>query len=253
MIFSLICACNDRALFEECVGASLAVQRERSFELLLVDTCAKRYSSAAAALNEGAARAQGEYLVFLHQDVCFGDADFLAKLRGLLSGREFAVAGVAGALRGRFWWRTSTRTNIVHGADRRRPGKSMRIPGGEPLPCQTVDECLFVIPRALFARRGFREYLPTWHLYAAEYCLWALAEGKGPVLALPLELWHRSAAKSFNLNYFDAIDAVRREYRRSVNVIYTTMAAWPTNGLLFRLKKFYRLFKFHRAQARRKP
>lgn len=251
MFFSLICPCNDRALFDECVGASLQRQTLRDFELILVDTLAESYRSAAAALNAGAARARGEYLVFLHQDVCFDDAGFLCRLRDFALRGDFAIAGVAGAIRGKSRYRTKTRTNIVHGEPPRRPGRSEPPPDGAPFPCETLDECLFVIPSSRFRTRGMLEFMPTWHLYAVEYCLWAHANNAGAVLIFPLKLWHRSAANSLNANYFDAISALRRLYRRQFGVIYTTMAAWPTGALPFHLKRLYRLLKFRRARFRR--
>lgn len=249
MLFSFICPSNDRAVFDACTGASLAAQGNRDFELICVDTVAQRYASAAAALNAGAAQAQGDYLVFLHQDICFEDPNFVERLADWVRRCDFAVAGVAGADRGSSRWRTKSRTNIVQGADKHHSGRF--IEGDGALPCQTLDECLFIIPRALFCTREFPEFFPTWHLYAVEYCLWALRENRGAVLALPLKLWHRSSGASFNLNYFDALSVLRRDYRRFTGMIYTTMGAWPTSALLFQAKKLYRINKLRRARRKK--
>ena len=240
-MLSFICACNNREIFEENLGFSLERQKNRDFELILVDTVAHPYASAAEALNDGASKASGAYLVFLHQDVYFDDPDFIDRMLGFFAQSDFRIAGVAGSTAGRYNWRAATCTNIVHGANRRHVGK--RLPEDRVSHAETLDECLFVIPREVFARRQLANFAPTWHLYAVEYCLWANTQASNGVAVLPLELWHRSAAASFNANYYDAARILIRNYRQHTRMIHTTMGAWPTNPLMFHIKKAFRQVK----------
>lgn len=230
-------------MYESCVAKSLERQQNRDFELILVDTVKERYSSAAAALNAGAARASGEYLVFLHHDIILEDEHFIDQLIDLISRQPFLIGGAAGAVKGKYPWRKQTVSNIVHGENKVVPGKT---PTTRIIPLSTVDECFFVIPRAVFAERGFVEYTPSWHLYAAEYCMWAQEKGgESAVILLPARLWHLSIAKSMSADYYATLRAVRRAHHRDM---YTTMGAWPSNRLLFE----YRVARDRYARAKRR-
>lgn len=240
-MLSFICASNNRNIFDECLGPSLERQRNRDFELILVDTIEQKYASAAEALNYGASQASGEYLVFLHQDICIEDSDFIDHLLGFLSQSDFYIAGIAGAIAGKRSWRTATYTNIVHGADRHPAGR--RLPGDKIFFAETLDECLFIIPRDVFAQRQLADFAPTWHLYAVEYSLWANTKSSNSVVVFPLKLWHRSAAASFNADYYDALHVLIRIYRRYTRMIHTPMGAWPTNPRMLDIKKAFRQVK----------
>lgn len=63
-MLSFICASNKPKVLKECVISSLEKQKDRDFELVVVDTTLKQYASAVEALNEGADRAKGDYFVF---------------------------------------------------------------------------------------------------------------------------------------------------------------------------------------------
>lgn len=242
MKLSFICPSNNPEMYSRCVLASLERQKNRDFELILVDTQKEQYSSAAAALNAGAARASGEYLVFLHHDIILEDENFIDQLLELISRGDFLIGGVAGAVKGKYPWRKQTVSNIVHGEKKVIPGKT---PTTRIIPLSTVDECFFVIPRRVFMERGFVEYMPGWHLYAVDYCMWAQAKGgEGAVVLLPARLWHLSIAKSMSADYYATLRAVRKAHRRDM---YTTMGAWPANRLLFE----YRVARDRYARAKR--
>lgn len=232
MKLSFICPSNNQEMFDKCITKSLAMQKNRDFEVIRVDTAAKRYASAAAALNEGASRAQGEYLVFLHHDIVIESPDFIDDMLRLMEGRQFYVAGAVGAVpRDNKPWHRKTRCNIIHGENRTIPG---RIAITEVCPLSTVDECFFVIPRHIYDQHPFLEFTPTWHLYAVEYCLWAHSQaGEGSVILLPVRLWHLSRGLGFGLDYYAAVRKLRRIYR--VNM-YTTVGAWPKNRILFEIR-----------------
>lgn len=237
-MLSFICASNKPNILKECVISSLEKQKDRDFELVVVDTNLKQYASAVEALNEGADRAKGDYFVFLHQDIQFEDEDFVSRLRGYIERGPFFVAGVAGAVPAKTKWRKRILTNIVNGDEKVNPGEP--IPDDSIIRCNTVDECLFVIPRDVYARRPLTEYVPTWHLYAVEYCLWAEQSEPGSVKIFPLKLWHRSDGVSFDASYYTALNRIISVYKRQYKVLYTTMGAWPANAFLRRARAITR-------------
>lgn len=246
MKLSFICVSNNQEMFDKYIVPSLQIQKNRDFEIIRVDSASKSYSSATAALNEGAARAKGEYLVFLHHDIVLENPDFIDEMLAMIEGREFYVAGVAGSLRQGHVWKRKVVSNIVHGEHRSIPGKS---PVTEIRPVCTVDECFFIIPRRIYQQHAFLEIMPTWHLYAVEYCLWAHTQAKeGCVLMLPLRLWHLSKGESMSKDYYAAARKLRHVYRMDM---FTTVGAWPNNRILFEIRVVRDRFRRYRQKMKK--
>ena len=240
MKLSFICPSNNPQMFNDNVVKSLDIQKNRDFELILVDTQKEHYTSAAAALNAGAARASGEYLVFLHHDIVFESADFIDELLDMIGRCKFLIGGVAGTIMGDKPHSSKLLSNIDHGVENRRRAASKVFldapPFTHPMPLETVDECLFVIPAEVFKKRNFPEFIPTWHLYAVEYCLWAYEQDmENPVMLLPVSLWHLSAGNSLNRNYYKALRRLRKIYNKDM---ITSVGAWPGTPFAFEHKIF---------------
>ena len=53
--------------------------QDADYELILVDNTNNRFKSAAEALNDGAKKSSGDFLMFVHQDVEIYDKYFLKK------------------------------------------------------------------------------------------------------------------------------------------------------------------------------
>lgn len=234
-MLSFICASNNKKLYNQCIVPSLKIQKNRDFEIIRVDTAAKHYSSAAAALNDGASRAKGDYFVFLHHDIVIDNERFIDELIEMIKRQPFYVAGVAGA---KGIGVRAVHTNIVHNDD--------KIPAGLPckdiVPMETLDECLFIVPRKIFEKKGgFKEYAPTWHFYCVEMCLWANKQKKNSVLLFPLKLWHLSMGNPINKSYFQTLRAIQKEYPMR---ICTTCGRWSQNRILLIIEIL--LHMFHR-------
>lgn len=231
-MLSFICASNNKKLYNQCIVPSLKIQKNRDFEIIRVDTTAKHYSSAAAALNDGASRAKGDYFVFLHQDIVIDNENFIDELMKMIKRQPFYVAGVAGAKQIGI---NRVHTNIIH--------SNNKIPAGTPcekiIPMETLDECLFIIPREIFERKGgFKEYAPSWHFYCVEMCLWANKQKKNSVLLFPLKLWHLSIGNPINKSYFETLRAIQKEYPMK---ICTTCGNWPNNRFALMLEIVLRI------------
>jgi len=68
MDFSVVACVSDQELLCRALGSCLERAQDEPVELIVIDNAGNRYS-VPQALNLGAARAHGEILVFLHQDV----------------------------------------------------------------------------------------------------------------------------------------------------------------------------------------
>jgi hypothetical protein len=127
------------------------------------------YPSAAAAYNEAIQRAEHEIIVFAHQDVFLGGhwIEQFEKSLDILqdSDPSWGVAGCYGITAERkYRGYLYSSCQAVHGA-----------PFEQPIPVETLDEILLVIRKRSGLR--FDENLPHFHLYAADICLTAAAQG----------------------------------------------------------------------------
>jgi hypothetical protein len=213
-MISIICVFNDAAVLEGRLLKSLATQAARH-ELITIDNRHSRFASASAALNWGAAQAQGDWLLFAHQDVALRSPDWLSKAEHLLN--DYAVAGWAGVA-GR------TREGEFRGflIDREHLFGS---PFTQPLEVQTLDECVLIHRREQAGYRYFDEALTGWHAYGVEACCAAAREGKRNVV-LSLPTWHDS--KSSNMaGLAEAHAYVWQKHGGDLGRISTTMAILP--------------------------
>jgi len=221
--FSVICVWNDEALLQDYLLGSLRLQT-LDHEVILLANNIGRYSSAAGALNEGAARAIGEYLIFSHQDVRLPSADWLEALAQTLSPLDkFGAVGVAGTmLAGR---RRRVMSRIQHGIPP-KPVSNLRPEGSAP--AQTLDECLIVVPRDLFLSYPFDQKVCNgWHLYAVDYCLTIESAGF-PVYVVPMEVFHRSTGH-LDQSYLETMDKIMAKHRAKHRIIRTTFGVWNTH------------------------
>ncbi len=223
MKFSIICVYNNKNMFEDVLQASIHQQIYSDYELIEVDSNQHQFKSASEALNFGAKDAKGEFLVFVHQDVCLEDINFLNKLADYCSSYTFGIAGVAGLKGSKN--EIVTYSNIVHGEEKHSAAKNSV---DKPMDVDCIDECLMIIPNSIFKRCHFSNLGRTWHLYGADYSLKMKSNGYN-VCILPLSLWHLSEGNSFSVDYFNAIKRVAKIYRKNCDMFYTFWGRWPTN------------------------
>lgn len=188
------------------------------YELILIDNTKNKFKSAAEALNYGGNKAKGKYILFVHQDVDLS-SESLKELELILDSiNDLGVAGVAGKSE-------STRfiiSNIKEGT----PPKLTGIQINEPVKVQTLDECLFIIPKKNFNRLKFdKNVCSGWHLYAVDYSLSVLEMGWN-VYVVPANIYHHSAGESFSNEYYDILKKLIEKHKNNYNWIYTTMGHW---------------------------
>ena len=243
----MITVYNDRRFLGDNLLATLRRQTAQ-YEFIGIDNSAGTFASAAAALNRGAAQARGDYLIFAHQDMRFISPDTLARIEALmLSLPDAGIAGVIGVKETGETGGYIINTYEMLGARIDRPEE-----------VQTLDECLLIVPRKIFALMPFDEKVTDgWHLYGVDYCLTARAAGL-KTYVLPVLTHHFSLAT----NYAGLFDYQRRVFRKHYRLfpkIYTTCGkisrralarAWFKNTFLNPWRRSHPRTFFHDIMAR---
>ena len=218
---SVVCVYNDSRTLEEYLLRSLKNQRS-PYEYIGIDNTNEKYRSAASVLNDGAKGGTSDYFMFAHQDVLFSSSDWLEQVEILLRNiPDLGVAGVAGAIGKRGY--SDSISNITNGKPPRRVSEKVIT---RPTPVQTVDECLFIVPRKVLEKIQFDEInCNGWHLYAADLCLTCGEQGLANYV-LPVTMYHRSDGRSMSPDYFDTISKLYRKHRGKYPWIGTTCTTW---------------------------
>jgi len=234
IMFSIVCAYNDKNILNECLLNSLKRQTIE-YELHTVDNTKQQFSSAANALNHGAVKANGDYIMFVHQDIILENDDWLKDVeRTLQKIHGLGVAGVAGR-------QEKSRDNtasVTHGIPAKFVGKR-RIKS--PAQVQTLDECLVIIKRKLFNSLKFDSTTCNdWHMYAVDLCLNAQNAGYKNYV-IPSSTYHKSLGRSpksvFAIlsgigslpeGYVRTAPRVLAKHRSHYKAIYTVCGTWRT-------------------------
>lgn len=219
-MISVICVYNDKKILEEYLLKSLNTQSEEH-ELILVDNIQGDYNSAPEALNYGAGKANGDYLMFVHQDVDLKSDRLLEDVENMMSTLDnCGIAGVAGVPINE----SKLKSNIENGVPPQRPGEEIEF----PLPVQTLDECLVIIPQNVFSKFKFHEKLRGWHLYAVDYCLNIQKHGLNAYV-LPVNIYHRSYMVHYPKEYYQLLKIIFDKYKDDYKKIYTSCGIWNTS------------------------
>ena len=233
-MISVVVPFDDRAAFDAMTGASLARQRA-VIELLAIDNTLGAFSSAAHVINAAAASAQGNWLMFAHQDLVLDGDTWLSDAEAWLQTIDnAAMAGVAGA---RLSSTGQGRDIVSNVSDSSPPQRAGHTASDRAERVQTIDECLFFVRTQLVRDLPFDTVAcDGWHLYAVDYSLMLLERGYS-AYALPLKLYHRSGGRRIESQWFPRYEdafyrtlrRVLRKHRRSIPVVYTTCGTWRAN------------------------
>jgi glycosyl transferase family 2 len=199
---SIICVFNDPEVRRRCLDRSIEHDRDGSaVEYIPIDNVDGSFETAGAALNRGAALANHNTLVFVHQDVYLHSLRALEEAAGMLADdQSIGLLGAVGVdAAGKVVGRIRDRVVLVGEAPR------------QPTDVASLDEVLFMIPRRLFERESLSEISELgWHAYAVEYGLRARSLGLR-ICAVNIPLTHNSLTLNVErLNV--AYDAVAARY-----------------------------------------
>ena len=219
-MISIVCIYNNRDLLESYLLKSLNEQSAK-YELILIDNTNGKFKSASEALNYGGQKATGQYLMFAHQDFSLDSDLWLEDTEKILKNlRNIGVVGVAGK------YDRNLISNIKTGTP---PVLAGPIHIKEPKKVQTLDECLFIIPKKIFDEIQFDEVVcDNWHLYATDYCLTVKKAGY-EVYVIPLGGYHASPGYSFSAEgYYSTLRKLVKKHKSNYKWIYTTTGSWNT-------------------------
>ncbi|HEY4501191.1 MAG TPA: glycosyltransferase [Candidatus Paceibacterota bacterium] len=208
-MFTIVTVYNKRDYFERVLLASLQKQTAQ-FELIAIDNTAERYKSAAQAFNSEIRNPKGEYILFVHQDVDFGDdTEWLRtaeeEVRKLLDAGIMGVLGVdfEGNFRG-----------YISDCGEKRVKKEAGA-----VEVQSVDELLFIIPKRVFDTIKFDEVaFDGWHLYGVDYCI-TVQQHNLKTYVIPSFVYHRSVGT----NRIDIIKYQRRLFLKYKSLVFTSI------------------------------
>jgi len=186
---SIICVYNDEGILKDYLLNGLEAQKMRDYDLVLIENCDQKYTSAAAALTDGVKRAKSDNLVFTHHDIRMEKDDVLDSIASYFDS-GLAFFGSSG-VRLISPLMQSTIDTSTHDQKYYANRFTKRIAG--PTEVQALDECFFCITRSAFdSLGGFdTELCDNWHMYSVELCMHAKKEGM-KIYAVPLALLHKS-------------------------------------------------------------
>ena len=172
---SIICVSNNSRVLENCLIRSVDAHQMTApeTELIVVENSRQQFSTAGAALNHGASRAQNEICVFVHQDVYLHSIVRLEQAAAaLLNDSEIGLVGASGI----------DANGLVRGRMRDRVVLIGRAADGF-VDVDSVDELLFMVRRQQSLQAPLSEDLNlAWHAYAVEYGARVRQSGKRVVV-----------------------------------------------------------------------
>lgn len=232
-MMSIICVYNNNNILEEYLIKSLEKQTEE-YELILVDNQENRFKSATSALNYGAKKAHGDYLVFAHQDIYFSDENWIKNTAVQLKNLDnIGIVGVAGKTGD-----SLVRSNIKQGLN---PVDVSPYKISKAEKASTLDECLFIIPKDIYNKYNLNEEIcDDWHLYAVDY-VYNIKNHGFEAYIIPTTLEHRSKGASMSESYYTTLPKLQKKYFKR-GLIRTCMGDWFT-FIPISIQKYVKKFK----------
>ena len=230
-VLSIVVVYNDYKKLYSMLIKSLETQTFTDYELISVDNSNNQFSSASSAYNYGGNRANGKYILFLHQDIIFTDKNSLNKIIAYadkLFPEKFSLLGFAGVQPGEF--KKNELVNTLH-LMTLKCGESKTVYSWKPLEQPeevfAVDECGFMMTKEMFSKFPFNDLGNTWHLYAVEMCL-KLKQSGYHVGVIPVDAWHCSLGR-MNSDYYKRMRMLVKRYGKTFDAIFTTCFSIKTS------------------------
>lgn len=183
-----------------------------------------------SAYNQGMAKAAGEIVVFVHQDV-FLPAEWMSAVTKALvslekSGPNWGVLGI--------WGMAATGDGRGHVYSTGLQ-QTLGAPFESPAEVETLDEVLLVLRRS--SRLRFDERLPGFHLYGTDICLEARRRGLKSYAISAFCLHNSNGIRRLPWAFWKSYFYLRRKWRGELPVsspcMQITRAGWPVARYYF--------------------
>lgn len=228
---SIICVYNRKEQFHEQLYASL-LNQDIEYELIAIDNTENQFKSASQALNFGCTKANGDILIFSHQDIYLKRNDEIRRFAQAIENLEIgSIVGTQGVKEvSKKYYSNITAGEIFD--------KCCSEEYNEELyEVSCVDEGFFGMKKKTWANLMFNEELcDNWHLYCVEMCLHT-RKNHGKVYVYPSQLHHFSMG-TISLGYMRNLKKLCSVYKSDFKYIWTTCykvrtSSWYINGLVF--------------------
>jgi len=235
-MISIVVVYNNERMLNEILLGSLKNQTAK-FELISIDNTRGGFKSAAEALNYGGNKANGKYIMFVHQDIELDSDSWLKNIEKLLDNiSDLGIAGVAGMSKKGESNRERGRGHISDCGETWQWSNAVQ----KPEEIQTLDACLLIVPKSVFGKMQFDEKtFDDWHCYGADYCLCVRQMGLRTYV-IPAFVYHRSLRSNVGqlLKYQGKL---YNKHRKSYRHIYTTSG--EISWLKLKLRKYVEIFR----------
>ena len=234
---SVIIIYNNKEKVDEAVEYIKKQTLYAETEVIAVDNRDKEFYSASIAMNYASEKAEGEVLVYIHQDMLLTDTDTLKKYYDFITEKEDVIVGAVGySIEDKH-----VITDIARWSER---VYNMPPANGKIKKVYSLDECMFAMKKSLWQKLRFNEEVcDNWHYYAVEICYRNMLNG-GENYVLPLKLWHKSVkCLSLDNNFMLATKKFIKEYRGKIKMLYAPCITIKCNMTAFRLYKLKRKVK----------
>lgn len=185
---TIVCCIGNKKIFALRLGTSLKGHSKEEYDLITPPiklTLAQAYNS----IDVSGIRTK--YIMFVHEDVCFWDENWIQKVQKYCNFIEnLGVAGVAGIRVGGGFGNTVG--YVDHWGSRgmpRKRGFGNSKWDGKIIPVQTLDAQMLVVPTEVFKKYKFNEEFP-FHMMAEDYCLTLKYIHHLGVFVIPMRVWH---------------------------------------------------------------
>ena len=236
-MLSIVCVFNDEKALKNVLLKSLKNQTVE-FDLITLDNTTGKFKSAAEALNYGGTKAKGDYIIFIHQDMWFPYDESLEDVEKIVGDiTDLGIAGVAGVIENAPSQRERVRYAHLFDVYDKKGFKGLSAVK-EPAKVQTLDECLLIVPRAVFAQLKFDEKLfDGWDCYAADYCL-AVQRFDLAAYVIPTPSIHCCIRANADISDYKNLLKYQKilyeKYKRKHNKIHTWMGDVDRINLVWR-------------------
>lgn len=241
-MISIICVYNNETSLKNQLMKSLNQFNTKDFELILLDSAMYGFTCSADGLNYGAEKANGDVLIFTHQDIFIKDErEFYDFCNFIEKSSTGTIIGAAGSIEGN----KENYTNYTTGSELDTSSVN-RVDGIREVAC--IDESFFGMKKETFISHPFDNKLcDNWHLYAVEISLFARKKGK-KVFVYPIQIHHYSNGK-ISIGYMKGLLKIADRYKDSFSYIWTCCYKVRTSWIYTR--GLYAIWCAHRVVMRR--